>query len=186
MGRSASLRESERRGRRAPSLPHWLRRALPASLWEGPVPGPAPPQVSSHLESRPVQNRGQDGAGPRARRGRNGVSGGEGDVAFPAGDAEARELCSELNNEIGATRLGSTAKPRGRGCPAGRVQLSLHRDLEGCESFSNNKRNSHPMTGRTLGQKATQRAPDLKHKAGGRERGANSLVDYLKFRLSGE
>lgn len=44
------------------------------------------------------------------------------------------------------------------------------------------------MTGRTLGQKATQRAPDLKHKAGGRERGANSRVDYAgqKFRLSGE
>lgn len=43
-------------------------------------------------------------------------------------------------------------------------QLSLNRDLEGCES-SNNKRNSHPMTRRTLGQMVTQRAPDLKHKA---------------------
>lgn len=127
------------------------------------MPGPAPPQVISHLESPP--SSGQR-AGPCRTQGPERQKWrfwGQGDAASSEGDAGARELCSELNSEKGATRLGSTAKPRGRGCTAGRVQLSLHRDLEGCESFSNNKRNSHPITRRTLGQKATQRAPDLKH-----------------------
>lgn len=118
---------------------------------------PTPPQVSAHLESRPLQDRGRDVQDSGPGEAGMGVLGAKEMLPLPRGMQGHMSSAPSWTVENGATCLVSTAKPRGLGGRAGQVQLSLPRDSEGREPFSNNERNSHPMARRTLGQKTAYR-----------------------------
>lgn len=78
--------------------PHRLRRALPAPLWEGPEADHAPPQVSAHLEPRPLRQRGRNVRNPGPGEGWESRRCRLRDATSPRRDARVRDLCLDLDS----------------------------------------------------------------------------------------